>query len=139
VRSNACDSQKKQLNQTEVVNVQLLQPMDSSCFCVMNLQRREARTAQVPAGVMRRVRAVRESASIEPQYDEVSCLLKRSSKLFGERWQRRFFFVIGVYGRFTLHYMHLAEEPGSTHSSMFSMFSRPPRDMTLAIEANSTV
>jgi hypothetical protein len=65
--------------------------------------------------------------------------MKRSSKMFGERWQQRVFFVINTYGRYTLHYMHLAEAPETTQGSVFSMFSRRQEDKTLSIEANSTV
>jgi hypothetical protein len=121
-------------------------PMDSSSFLifVMHLQRQEARKAEVPSAVLRRIQAVRE-ACVEPQLgihianDEVSCLMKRSSKMFGERWQKRVFFILEIYGRYTLHYMYLTQESGPPRSSILRMFSQPQEDKTLSIEANSTV
>jgi hypothetical protein len=120
--------------------------MDSSSFLnfVTHLQRREARAEEVPSAVLRRVQAVRD-ACVEPQLgihivnDEVSCLMKRSSKMFGERWQKRVFFILEIYGRYTLHYMHLTQQPGPPQSSVFGIFSQPQEDKTLSIEANSTV
>ena len=65
--------------------------------------------------------------------------MKRSSKMFGERWQKRVFFILEIYGRYTLHYMHLTQEPAPLKSSVFGMFGQSHEDKTLSIEANSTV
>jgi hypothetical protein len=70
--------------------------------------------------------------------DEIGWLMKRSSSMFGERWQRRIFYIKGnsCEGH-VLHYTDLTEDHAASVSQ--SLFRKPSGDKTMAFGKNTTV
>lgn len=75
--------------------------------------------------------------------DEIGWLMKRSSKMFGDRWQRRVVFIKNNPGEgYVLHYTDLTdltEDSGASQSSLFNVFSKPSGHKTMSFGKSTTV